>query len=130
MTPSFRHHLDAFRSRRRGRVRRGTEAQALAARGGAVTRPVAVRSQVVGVVLQGIHQFCLHVMEGNCQVRAALRALRTEKTGRNKNSDKNKYFKKYIFCVFQIDTLQSIKFEKGKKEMAKLGDLKIGLLIN
>lgn len=75
VTPERRPALGPLKSRVHGGLRAKAEAETFVAHSREVARPVAARSQVVGVVLQHIHQLCLDVMEGYGKVRAALRTL-------------------------------------------------------
>ena len=76
MTPQLCRALRPLEARVRGGLRARAEAQSSAAHSRVVARPVAVRSQAVGAVLQHVHQRCLDVMERYSKVRAALRALK------------------------------------------------------
>ena len=87
VTSSVRHLLNPFKSRRHGCVLERAEAQTPAC-GWPVAWPVAVRSQVISVVLQCVHQLCFHIMERYGQVRAALRTLRNNNTQISKHIGK------------------------------------------
>lgn len=79
VTPSNSRALRPLKSRVHGGLRARAEARTFLAHRRAVTWPVAVRSQVVGVVLQHVHHLRLNVMERYSEVRAALRTLEGKK---------------------------------------------------